>query len=178
MMSIIYIFWMYVILFAMVGGMRGWAKELLVIFSVILALALNHVIFKYIPPALNIAAANTTLFFWIRTVILLVLVFFGYQTVVSIQRLAARAAREKLGDTLLGIGFGAINGYLIAGTILYYLHIAKYPYPKVISSPPDPSALMDTVNQYMLRMPPQLLGEPLIYFAVILAFIFVIVVYI
>jgi len=30
MMSIIYVFWMYVLLFAVIGGMRGWAKELLV----------------------------------------------------------------------------------------------------------------------------------------------------
>ncbi len=37
MVSLIVIFWMYVILFAIIGGMRGWAKELLVTFSVILA---------------------------------------------------------------------------------------------------------------------------------------------
>jgi hypothetical protein len=41
MMSIIYVFWMYVVLFAIIGWMRGWAKELLVSFSVILSLALN-----------------------------------------------------------------------------------------------------------------------------------------
>ena len=35
MMSIVYLFWMFVILFAIVGWMRGWAKELLVAFSVI-----------------------------------------------------------------------------------------------------------------------------------------------
>jgi len=175
MMSIVYIFWMYVVLFAIVGGMRGWAKELLVSFSVVLALALNHVISRYIPSA---ASLNVTLFFWMRTLILILLVFFGYQTVISIQRLASKAVRERLGDTLLGIVLGAFNGYLIAGTILYYMHVANYPYPDVISRPPEPSALMDTVTQYMLRMPPQLLGEPLIYFVVILAFIFVIVVYI
>ena len=41
MMSIVYIFWMYVILFAVIGAMRGWAKELLVAFSVITALAVR-----------------------------------------------------------------------------------------------------------------------------------------
>ena len=55
MMSIVYVFWMYVILFAIVGWMRGWAKELLVAFSVILALAVNHVLRKYIPLAQNLA---------------------------------------------------------------------------------------------------------------------------
>ena len=34
MMSIVYVFWMYVILFAVIGALRGWAKELLVVFSV------------------------------------------------------------------------------------------------------------------------------------------------
>jgi len=175
-MSIVYIFWMYVILFAIVGGMRGWAKELLVAFSVILALALNHVIRRYIPVAAALPESDVTLF-WVRTIVLLVLVFFGYQTVITISRLAARAARERLQDTLFGVILGAFNGYLIAGTILYYMHVADYPFQNVITKPQDP-ALLQTVNQMMLYMPPQLLGEPGIYFAVILAFIFVIVVYI
>jgi hypothetical protein len=176
MMSIVYIFWMYVILFAIVGGMRGWAKELLVAFSVILALALNHVIRRYIPIAAAMSEADVTLF-WVRTIVLLVLVFFGYQTVITISRLASKAARERLQDTLFGVILGAFNGYLIAGTILYYMHVANYPFERVIARPQDP-ALLQTVNQMMLYMPPQLLGEPGIYFAVILAFIFVLVVYI
>jgi hypothetical protein len=176
MMSVVYLFWMYVILFAIVGGMRGWAKELLVSFSVILALALNHVIRRYIPIAQNLSETDPSLF-WVRTIILLVLVYFGYQTVVSIPHLASRAARERLQDSLFGVIMGALNGYLIAGTILFYMHVADYPFETVISKPADPT-LLQTVNQMMLYMPPQLLGEPGIYFAIILAFVFVLVVYI
>lgn len=176
MMSVVYVFWMYVVLFAVIGGMRGWAKELLVSFSVILSLALNHVIRKYIPLANGLPDADIALF-WTRSLILVVLVFFGYQTVISIQRLAARAARERLQDTLFGVFLGAINGYLVAGSILYYMNIAEYPFQTIISKPTDP-VLLQTVNQMMMYMPPQLLGEPGIYFAIILAFIFVLVVYI
>src|SRR6266540_2785097 len=176
MMSIVYLFWMFVILFALIGGMRGWAKELLVSFSVILALALNHVLRRYIPIAQSLPENDIALF-WIRTLILLVLVFFGYQTVVAIPHLASRATRERLQDTLFGIILGGINGYLIAGTILFYMHVADYPFHNVVSKPADP-ALLQTVNQMMLYMPPQLLGEPGIYFAIILAFVFVLVVYI
>ena len=118
MMSIVYIFWMYVILFGVIGGMRGWAKELLVAFSVILALALNHVLRKYIPIAAGLPETDHALF-WIRTIILFVLVFFGYQTVVSIPHLASRATRERLQDTLFGGLLGGFNGYLVAGTVLY-----------------------------------------------------------
>ena len=178
MMSIVYLFWMYVILFAIVGGMRGWAKELLVSFSVILALALNHIIRRYIPLAQpqNMPDNDPSLF-WMRTIILLVLVYFGYQTVVSIPHLASRAARERLQDSLFGVIMGAVNGYLVAGTILYYMHVANYPYPNVISAPADP-VLVQRVTNMMQYMPPQLLGEPGIYFAIILAFVFVLVVYI
>ena len=176
MMSIIYVFWMYVFLFAIIGWMRGWAKELLVAFSVILSLALNHVIRRYIPLAANLPETDGSLF-WMRTLILVVLVYFGYQTVVSIPHLAAKSRTEKLQDTLFGAFIGGINGYLVAGSILYYVHIADYSFQNVIIKPNDPT-LLQQVNQMMLYMPPQLLGEPGIYFAVILAMVFVLVVYI
>jgi uncharacterized membrane protein required for colicin V production len=176
MMSIVYVFWMYVILFAIIGGMRGWAKELLVSFSVILSLAINHVLRKYVPIAQGLADTDMNLF-WVRTLVLGVMVYFGYQTVVSIQHLASRAVREKFQDTFIGILLGGFNGYLIAGSVLYYMRAANYPFSRVISAPTDEN-LINTVNQMMLYMPPQLLGEPGIYFAIIIAFVFVIVVYI
>src|SRR5262245_59200756 len=176
MMSIIYVFWMYVFLFAIIGWMRGWAKELLVSFSVILSLALNHVIRRYIPLASNLADTDVSLF-WVRTIILLVLVYFGYQTVISIPHLAAKGRTERLQDTMFGAFLGGLNGYLVAGSILYYINVANYPFQEVISRPTD-ADMLNRVNQMMLYMPPQLLGEPGIYFAIILAFVFVLVVYI
>ena len=175
MMSIVYVFWMYVILFAIIGGMRGWAKELLVSFSVILALTTNHVLRRYIP-LVEALDANSPSLFWIRSLIVITLVAFGYQTVISIARLASRAARERLQDTLFGIFMGAINGYLIAGTILFYLHEANYPFQNIVSKPEG--GVMETVQAMMNWMPPHLLGEPGIYFAVLICFIFVIVVFI
>ncbi len=175
MMSIVSFFWLCVFLFAMVGWMRGWAKELLVSFSAILALALNFILRKYIPFVRDMPPNDVTLF-WIQTIIMLVLVYFGYQTV-SISRLTAKAAREKIQDALFGGILGAFNGYLIVGSIIYWMQEANYPFPKFMTAPTDP-AIAETVNQMMLDMPPQVLGEPGIYFAIILAFIFVLVVYI
>lgn len=175
MMSIVYVFWMYVILFGVIGAMRGWAKELLVSFSVILSLAFTHVLRRYIPIARDLDPADPSLF-WVQTIILLVLVYFGYQTVISVPRFASRAARERLQDTLFGAILGGFNGYLIAGTILNYVHTAGYPFSDVISAPTGD--ILTSVNRMMTYMPPQLLGEPGIYFAIILAFVFVLVVYI
>ena len=176
MMSIVYIFWMYVILFAVIGVLRGWAKELIVSFSVIFALALNYTLRLYIAMVEQLDIKSTELF-WIRISILVVLVYFGYQTVALVPHLASKSNRERLQDSLFGAVLGAINGYLIAGTILfYYINDAKYPYPNVIG--PPPSSLASSVQLLMTFMPPRLLGVPWIYFAAILCAIFVIVVYI
>jgi uncharacterized membrane protein required for colicin V production len=166
---------MYIILFAVIGAMRGWAKELLVSFSVILALTTNHVLRRYIP-LVSALPENSSSLFWIRTMIVITLVYFGYQTVISVARLASRAARERLQDTLFGIFMGAINGYLISGTILFYLNEANYPFPDIVSAPTG--NVLTNVQTMMNWMPPHLLGEPGVYFAVLICFIFVIVVFV
>jgi uncharacterized membrane protein required for colicin V production len=175
MMSIVSFFWLSVFLFAMVGWMRGWAKELLVSFSAILALALIFILRKYIPFVRDMPSDDVTLF-WIETITMLILVYFGYQTI-TLTRLAGKAAREKIQDSLFGFILGGFNGYLIVGSILYWMYEADYPFPKFMTPPTDP-AVVETVNKMMAYMPPVVLGEPGIYFAIILAFIFVLVVYI
>ena len=174
MMSIVYIFWSYVIVFAAIGLMRGWAKELLVSFSVILALALSLVLKTYIIK--DRLADGSIEWFWVRVWILLALVYFGYQTVASIPHLASKANRERLQDALFGLFLGAINGYFIVGSLLFYLDQANYPFPDIISKPVDPLATV--IQNMMIYMPPHLFGVPAIYFAVILCFVFVIVVYV
>ena len=176
MVSLIVVFWMYVVLFAIIGGMRGWAKEILVSFSVILALTFSTLLASYIPFVRDVLQKNSpAIYFWLRTVILAMLVFFGYQTP-NIQRFAAKVTREKLQDIILGVVLGALNGYLIAGTIWFYMADAGYPFAGVVSPPADNIA--NVVNAMLHYMPPKLLGVPGIYFAVVISFIFVIVVFI
>ena len=177
MVSLTFVFWMYVVLFGVIGGMRGWAKEILVSFSVILALTLTTLLEHYVPFIRDVLKVdNPGMYFWLRAIILGMLVFFGYQTP-NISRFAPKMTREKFQDILLGLVLGALNGYLIAGTIWYYLHDASYPFPLI--TPPDPNTLVGKAALSMLHyMPPLILGIPAIYFAVVLAFIFVLVVFI
>jgi uncharacterized membrane protein required for colicin V production len=176
MMSIVYLFWMYIFVFAFVGAMRGWVKELLVSFSAITALAVNLLLEKYIPLVKELDPAGSSLF-WIRTMILMTLAYFGYQTVIVIPRLAAQAKREKLQDSLFGAVLGAFNGYLVAGSVLFYMHMANYPYPHIISPATDPG-IIASINTMLTWMPPRFLGEPSIYFIVIIILIFIIVVFV
>jgi uncharacterized membrane protein required for colicin V production len=176
MVSLSFVFWMFVVLFGIIGGMRGWAKELLVTFSVILALTFSTLLEHYVPFIRDVLQKDNVVgLFWLRTIILFLVVFFGYQTP-HLSRFAAKMTREKFQDILLGAILGAINGYLVAGTIWYYMADASYPFTNVITAP---SGDIAKVAEAMLHyMPPKLLGIPGIYFAVVIAFIFVIVVFI
>ena len=85
---------------------------------------------------------------------------------------ADKARRERLEDMLLGLFLGAINGYLLVGTLWHYLHATGYPITGIL--PPE----ADSVKAMLNYMPPELVGPPYIYFGVGLAFIFVLVVFI
>ena len=176
MISLYFTFWLLVLIFGLIGMMRGWAKELLVSFSVILALAFNTLLFRYVPFIKNLPTDQSPLF-WIRVTIVITLVFFGYQTV-GLPRFAAKANREKLQDSLLGFVLGALNGFLIFGTIWFYIAEAKYPFSDYISQPVAGTAMGDAATSLIPMLAPHLLGEPAVYFAVMLCFIFVLVVFI
>jgi uncharacterized membrane protein required for colicin V production len=177
MVSLGFFFSFLVAMFAIIGAMRGWSKELLVTFSVILSVFIITTIERYIPAVASaFAVPGSVQQFWMRTLILLILVFFGYQTP-NIHRLAGtRFVRERFEDMLLGLFLGALNGYLVVGSVWFFLHQAGYPYPWI--SPPDPNTEFGVAALRMLEwLPPRWLGPPVIYFAVAIAFIFVLVVF-
>jgi hypothetical protein len=177
MIAILIAFYAMVLLFAVMGSVRGWAKELLVIFAVILALAVISIIETLLPVVSDTLAANPTLDFWVRVGILLVMAFFGYQSPKI--SLLARAAerRDQIQDTLLGLILGAVSGYMIVGSLWWFIDQMGYFPPYIF--PPDSSPLGLTAQRLVQWLPPAyLLGGPMIYVAVVLAFIFVIVVFI
>ena len=180
MISIHVMLCIFIILFAIIGAMRGWAKEILVTFSVILSLFTLNVFQTFVPFFKEvIEKSSAESLFWIRTGIVTALVFFGYQTP-KLQRLAesGRFMRNVLQDTLLGGVLGAVNGYMVFGTIWYFLHNSGYPFPFV--SAPDPATANGlTALTWINFLPPSwLLGNPAIYFAVAICFIFIVVVFI
>ena len=176
MISLNFTFWMFVILFGLIGMMRGWAKELLVSFSMILALAFSRLLERYVPVIKDLAQDSPSLF-WVRLVLIITLVFFGYQTV-GLPRFSGKLNREKLQDSLLGFVLGALNGFLIFGSIWFFMDAAKYPFSAFITAPDANSEMGKAAINLLPTLPPHLLGEPAIYFAVMLCFIFVLVVFI
>ena len=173
-----FIFFCFVILFGIIGAMRGWAKEMMVTASAVLALFIITVLETYVKGlSETFATAGSSAQFLLRVVILLLLTFFGYQTPNLPKVGGERFARERLQDSLLGIFLGELNGYLIIGSIWYFLAEANYQAVSYII-PPDPNSIPGQAAIKLLGwMAPAWLGVPFIYFAIALSFIFVIVVF-
>jgi uncharacterized membrane protein required for colicin V production len=178
MVSMTVLFWLFVALFAIIGAMRGWAKEILVTFSVLLALFIIVLVQTYLPLMSPDSGISQGTRFWIQTGIITVLVFFGYQTP-NLRGLAGpRFARDRVQDLLLGLILGAINGYLIVGSIWFYMAAAGYPFEPYFLAPDPNTAMGQAAIDLLAKMPPAYLVPPWIYFAVAVAFLFVVVVFI
>lgn len=177
MISLTVVFYMYLLLFAVIGSMRGWAKEILVTFAVILSLFIVTVLETYVGVVKRIAEAGGQPLFWMEVTTVILLVFFGYQTP-NIRAIAgARFARERLQDVLLGFMIGGFNGYLTVGSIWWSLNKAGYPFP-IIQAPQPGDPYYEAAVRLINILPPEWLTIPWIYFAVGVAFLFVIVVFI
>lgn len=179
MVSLTIVFWMFVIIFAVIGAMRGWAKELLVTFALILSIFILTLLEKFAPGLMkSLAKDGAASIFWLRFAVTMGLVIFGYQSV-SIPRISAspRLIRGSLQDTLLGLFIGVLNGFLVVGTLWFYLDETKYPL-SFISAPVAGTEVGDAAIKMIQYFAPSWLGTPAIYFAVAIAFGFVIVLFI
>ncbi|MBN1876861.1 MAG: hypothetical protein JXA33_21745 [Anaerolineae bacterium] len=162
-----------VLLFGVIGGLRGWAKELLVVFGVILARFIEFVLWEYVP------VINTSLkglephtWFYVRLGLFGVIVAFGYATTTISTALGAKARKEKLQDTLLGFFIGGINGVLVVGMFWGFLEQLQYNIWGII--PPSGTLAMGIIEY----LPINWLEGPSLFVAVAAAFAFVLIVFV
>lgn len=178
MMSLYFAFFLFVATFAVIGFMRGWAKELIVLFSIVLGLVLIMLLRKYVP-VIQAYPENGIEWFWIRTGILGGLVFFGYQTV-NFSKMQGKVIKQTLTDSLLGLVAGTANGYLLIASIWTYVSQAGYPYPDFVSAPAAGTAMGDAALALIKYFPANqwLFNEPYIYFIQVGAFLVMLAVFI
>jgi hypothetical protein len=175
MISLSIVFWMFVIIFAFIGILRGWARELLVTLSGVIALFLLAIIERYIPAITS--PMNATSLFWFRTAILLGLACFGYLSP-KLPPLAinVKLSYESLQNSILGMIVGGINAYLIIGSLWFFLDKAKYPFANILIVPDGTNAIGQKALWLIGHFPPVWLDIPAIYIAVVVMVILVIVV--
>jgi uncharacterized membrane protein required for colicin V production len=173
MIALVMVFLMFLILFGFIGASRGWAKEVLVIASVILALAIITLLEDLLK--LDQLIKNATVWYWIRMFILFTLVLFGYQSP-KVQRISkATEKRAQIGDWILGFLMGMISGYFVVGTAWYFSNVAKYPLINEYIRPPAAN-FAEATERVLAILPPTWLDTPLsVFIALVVIFVFVII---
>ena len=165
-----------ILLFGIIGGLRGWAKELLVCFSVVLARFIEMVLITHVPvlntSLQNLASTDARTWLYVRSMLFIIVISFGYATTIISAILGSRARKEKLQDSLLGFFLGAINGFLVIGMLWGFLHAKGYDLWG-ITAPTTPQAL--GIIPYL---PIEWLEGPTLLVAVAVAFAFVLIVFI
>jgi hypothetical protein len=178
MVGLATLFWLFVVIFAVIGMARGWAKELLVTFSVVLGIFIITLLEKFAPGFIkSITHHDQSSEFWLRFGIIVASVILGYQSP-NLPRIAGspRFIRNQGTDTLFGFFIGAINGFLIFGTIWFFLHQTNYALA-LVQAPVKGTALGDAALQLIPYLAPSWLAAPLVYFVAAIAFICVIVLF-
>lgn len=187
MIEIAAVFWIGVILFGLIGLMRGWVRELQVTAGAVLAMFIIEQIGPWVadtmltrtPPEAITAdpLASMRRLFIFKAVILMMVVFFGYQGPVLVEfatrgRARTNRARETIQEGVLGLAVGLANGFLIVGALWWYLHISQYPFRWMIS----PLTLPESVSAKLVEfLPLAWLNSPWLEILVVVFFLFVIV---
>ncbi len=175
MIQLVGIMVMLAIFFAIIGYLRGWNKELISMAGIILGLfALFQ--FDSLLRGTLLAGVGQREVFLVQSTLFIVIVFFAYQT-----RALGRTrpeGRDSLQEGILGSIVGFINGYLIWGSLWYFLDINQYPLSPWIVAP-SPGSPSDQARDLL---PLVILGGGvngdgnLLAIAVIVLFLFVLVV--
>ena len=192
MLSLTTAFWGLVILFAIAGMMRGWTREIVVTASVILAL---FTINQLMSPIFNLLGWNNNVDqpenvrryqFFMMSTFLLLLAFTGYQgPTLARSRVGDRLnRRDNLQDKLLGLLVGAVNGWLIIGSLWSFLeykitapntwvrYSPNIPYPfdpsKIVRPLPELAPIIDNLPIPFLTQSPYILLLLLILFVLFL----------
>jgi uncharacterized membrane protein required for colicin V production len=192
MLSLTTAFWVLVILFAIVGMMRGWTKEIVATASVILALfTINQLmspVFAFIGWDNNVIQPEEIRRweFFLMSAVLLLLAFAGYQgPTLARSRVGDRLARrDELQDKLMGLLVGALNGWLIVGSLWSFLEFRlvsannwvrfppEIPYPfdlsRIVRPPPELANIVNNLPIPVLTQSPYILLLLLIMFVIFL----------
>jgi uncharacterized membrane protein required for colicin V production len=177
MITLFCAFFLFVLLFAVVGALRGPAKEVLVSFSVLVAIAFITLVEELLPLTAGLFDPGSMTEYWFRTLTVIVLVIFGYVTP-KISSLSKAAGRQLgIQDYILGFFIGIINGWLIVGTLWFYMDAAGYPFTPYITAPLDAVEGGGTwAIQLINLLPPAIFYGYRVLAAVVIAFVFVIIV--
>ncbi|MCY3780163.1 MAG: hypothetical protein OXG78_07640 [Chloroflexi bacterium] len=150
MISLVSMMWATALFFALAGAVRGWRGEITAAAGVILGFFAILQFDNLLRGSLYLLLTNE-LTFLLQTVFYLGVVVTAYRSRMAFQ--PDNTARGKR-SAFFGALAGFFNGYMIAGSIWYFLDVNRYPFAWLVSAPAEPSASFQSLGV----MPVVLLG--------------------
>jgi len=150
MIQISFFVWMLAAFFGVLGYLRGWQKEGIATAGIVLV---TFAIFQFDAFFRTIFFAfNSEQLFLTQFLVFIVVVFLVYQA----RQIGGGGRRDNddVQEGLIGALAGALNGYLIGGSIWYFLDINEYPFEQYITAP----AIGSQTDQMLGIMPMMFLG--------------------
>ncbi|NJR12566.1 hypothetical protein HC776_01390 [bacterium] len=145
--------WVAAFFFGVMGYLRGWNRELLAASGIVLTMFGLFQFDAFLRVSVYALLPRDQVFL-LQVFIFLAIVYLVYQTSDVRQTRRGTAVTETVSSSFLGVLAGAFNGYLIIGTLWYFLDINEYPFSQwvVAPAPGSPSA------QNLGLMPLMLIG--------------------
>jgi hypothetical protein len=114
-------------MFGVIGFMRGWTKELIATAGIVLALFTLKQLETLVVDPLTDGKQDSK--FYLQSAILIALAFLAYHTPPERLARAGRRVsnREGVQDGILGTLVGMLNGYLLIGSLWWYMDNLEYP---------------------------------------------------
>lgn len=131
MVQLYSLMWVLGTFFAVIGFMRGWNREIIATAGIFLGLFTLFQFDSLIRGTILLTFPSDQVFF-IQVAIFLIIVFFSYQTR---SFGVTRPGGVGFQAGLLGGMVGFFNGYLIGGTLWYFMDINEYPLAPYILAP-------------------------------------------
>lgn len=169
--------WVFVVVFAVIGAFRGSSRELLVTIAMLITLFMLDLLgmTRFFRETLYGMEGGLPLF-WVRTILLTIMTMAGYQIPRENRIMKDRMGGSVKLDRITGFIVGGINGYLIFGSIWYFLHEANYPGLALLNPAEGPIAELNTrAINFVQFLPPAWLSGTVLYIAVALLVIFILV---
>ena len=153
MIQLVGVMWMMAIFFAIIGFLRGVNKEVISMSGIILGLFALFQFDQYIRGTLltNVPLPQVFLF---QAGLFIAVVFFAYQTRALGIGDGGNDGRDNLQSSVLGGILGFVNGYLIWGSLWYFMDINQYPLAPYVIAPSEGSPS----DQALAMLPLVILG--------------------
>jgi hypothetical protein len=127
--------WVAAFFFGVMGYLRGWNRELLAASGIVLTMFAIFQFDAFLRVSVYALLPREQVFV-LQMFLFLAVVWLVYQASdVRTGRRAAAAPVETVQSSFLGVLAGAFNGYLIIGTLWYFLDINEYPFSQWITAP-------------------------------------------